>query len=173
MPQIRRSGTSPEDPHHDCHKKMLPESCDRPETVISHLRKGVTILASSDAVSRRMARTPGKDNLRERTLRSELHRQGFRFRIHLAAIPGTKRTIDIAFTRSRLAVFCDGCFWHGCPLHASTPKTNREWWMDKIAANKARDRDTDKKLMENGWNVLRIWEHVSIEEAVALIRVHL
>lgn len=125
--------------------------------------------APSSAVSRRMARTRGKDNPRERELRSALHHQGLRFRIHYA-IPGTKRSIDIAFTRWRLAVFCDGCFWHGCPIHATTPKTNQEWWKDKIATNKARDLDTDSRLASNGWTVLRIWEHVSVDDAVSLIR---
>lgn len=125
--------------------------------------------ASSDAVSRRMARTAGKDNPRERALRSALHRQGLRFRIHYAALPGTRRTIDIAFPRLRLAIFCDGCFWHGCPIHATIPKTSTEWWIDKIATNKSRDRDTDAKLMDRGWTVLRIWEHVTCEDAVALV----
>lgn len=129
--------------------------------------------ASSTAVSRRMSRTRGKDNPRERELRSALHRQGLRFRIHYAAIPGTRRSIDIAFTRSRLAVFCDGCFWHGCPIHATTPKANREWWIDKIATNKARDLDTDTRLANSGWAVLRIWEHMPIDDAVALILSHL
>lgn len=129
--------------------------------------------SSSSAVSRRMARTRGKDNPRERELRSALHRQGLRFRIHYAAIPGTKRSIDIAFPKWRLAVFCDGCFWHGCPIHATTPKANREWWENKIAANKARDLDTDSRLTNDGWTVLRIWEHVSVDDATSLVRTHL
>lgn len=115
-----------------------------------------------------MAHTRGKDNPRERELRSALHCQGLRFRIHYA-IPGTKRSIDIAFTKWRLAVFCDGCFWHGCPVHATTPKTNQEWWKDKIAANQARDIDTDSRLTSDGWTVLRIWEHVSLDDAISLI----
>lgn len=122
----------------------------------------------SITVSHRMARTVGKDNPRERALRSALHHRGLRFRVHYAALPGTRRTIDIAFTRLRLAVFCDGCFWHGCPIHATTPKTNREWWLNKIATNRARDLDTDARLANNGWAVLRIWEHVPIDDAVVL-----
>lgn len=123
----------------------------------------------SSAASRRMARTRGRDNLRERELRSALHREGLRFRIHYA-IPGTKRSIDIAFTKWHLAVFCDGCFWHGCPIHATTPKTNQEWWRDKNATNKARDLDTNLRLTSDGWTVLRIWEHVSVDDAASLIR---
>lgn len=128
-----------------------------------------SVSASSSAVSRRMARTLGKDNPRERELRSALHRQGLRFRIHYPGIPGTRRSIDIAFTTLRLAVFCDGCYWHGCPIHATVPKVNREWWKDKIAANKARDLDTDTRLANDRWEVLRIWEHVPIDDAVALV----
>lgn len=120
-----------------------------------------------------MARTRGRDNARERQVRSALHGAGLRFRIHFAAIAGTRRTIDVAFTRVRLAIFCDGCFWHGCPIHATTPKANREWWANKISTNKARDRDTDIRLVENGWTVLRIWEHVPIDEAVSTILAHL
>ncbi|WP_326972287.1 very short patch repair endonuclease [Burkholderia oklahomensis] len=135
-----------------------------------HSVRALSMPASPNATSRRMARTVGKDNPRERALRSALHRQGIRFRIHYAAIPGTRRSIDIAFTRLRLAVFCDGCFWHGCPAHATIPKTRREWWGEKIMANKIRDRDTDARLINSGWTVMRIWEHVPLEDAVAMIR---
>ncbi len=120
-----------------------------------------------------MARTRGFDNPRERALRSKLHRMGLRFRIHHRAIPGTTRTIDIAFTRLRLAVFCDGCFWHGCPQHATQPKTNVEWWKQKLSTNVARDRDTDARLLESGWSVLRIWEHEPVDEAVAAVAARL
>jgi DNA mismatch endonuclease (patch repair protein) len=98
---------------------------------------------------------------------------GLRFRIHHRAIPGTTRTIDIAFTRLRLAVFCDGCFWHGCPQHATQPKTNVEWWKKKLSTNVARDRDTDARLLESGWSVLRIWEHEPVDEAVGAIAARL
>jgi len=116
-----------------------------------------------------MARTRAFDNPRERAIRSLLHRAGHRFRIHYRAIPGTTRTIDIAFPRLRLAVFCDGCFWHGCPLHSTQPKTNVEWWRQKLDANMTRDRDTDARLLAAGWSVLRIWEHAAIENAVAAV----
>jgi len=129
--------------------------------------------ASSNAVSRRMAATRGKDNPREREIRSALHLRGLRFRIHYGGIPGTRRSIDIAFTRVRLAILCDGCFWHGCPIHATVPKANREWWIEKISTNKARDRDTDERLVGGGWRVLRIWEHVPIDDAVESILAHL
>jgi DNA mismatch endonuclease (patch repair protein) len=127
----------------------------------------------SAEVSRRMSRTVGRDNQREQQIRSALHSQGLRFRVHHAAVPGTRRTIDIAFPGARLAVLCDGCFWHGCPLHSTIPKTNRDWWLAKIATNIARDRDTDARLTRDGWTVLRVWEHVPLDEAVRLIRANL
>lgn len=127
----------------------------------------------SAEVSRRMSLTVGRDNPRELHIRSALHTQGLRFRIHHAAVTGTRRTIDIAFPRTRLAVFCDGCFWHGCPIHFTTPKTNRDWWVAKIAANVARDRDTDARLTSDGWVALRVWGHVQMDEAVRIIRARL
>jgi DNA mismatch endonuclease (patch repair protein) len=74
-------------------------------------------------------------------------------------IPGLRRTADIAFPKLRIAVFVDGCFWHGCPEHGTWPKQNAEWWRDKIQTNQRRDADTDSKLAEAGWQVVRIWEH--------------
>lgn len=117
------------------------------------------------AVSRRMANTRGRDNLAERTLRSTLYKKGFRFRIHYKAIEGVRRTVDIAFPSSRLAIFIDGCFWHGCPIHGTWPKKNATFWRKKIEANRKRDRDTDGKLKVNGWAVIRIWEHEDPEVA--------
>lgn len=125
--------------------------------------------APAAEVSRRMSLTVGRDNPRELRIRSALHAQGLRFRVHHASVPGTKRTLDIAFPGIRLAVLCDGCFWHGCPLHSTIPKSNRDWWVQKIATNVSRDRDTDTRLVTDGWTVVRIWEHVPIDEAIRLV----
>ena len=96
----------------------------------------------------------------ETELRGELHRRGRRFRVQYP-VPGLpRRRIDVALTRRRLAVFVDGCFWHGCPDHFVPPITNREWWVAKIEVNQRRDRDTDEHLRAAGWEPLRIWEHV-------------
>ena len=96
-------------------------------------------------------------------LRRLLHHAGYRYRVNYK-VPGIeRRTIDIAFTRLRVAVFVDGCFWHACPEHATWPKTNAEWWRRKLEANCDRDRETDRRLQDLGWAVNRVWEH---EEAV-------
>lgn len=101
--------------------------------------------------SRRMVRTAQRDNTRERSLRSELHRRGLRFRLHRKPIEGSRRSVDIAFLSQRVAVFLDGCFWHGCPKHGTWPKNNAEWWRTKIETNIQRDLDTDRRLKQIGW----------------------
>ncbi|NZA27211.1 very short patch repair endonuclease [Luteimonas sp. SJ-92] len=118
----------------------------------------------SAATSERMARVAQRDNACERALRSALHKRGFRYRLH-RPVEGTRRTIDIAFVSKRLAVFVDGCFWHGCPVHGSAPKNNAAWWRRKIDANVARDHDTAIRLEASGWRVVRVWEHESVEVA--------
>jgi DNA mismatch endonuclease (patch repair protein) len=99
-------------------------------------------------------------------LRRELHRRGYRFRVNFP-VPGLRRrTIDVAFTRQKVAVFVDGCFWHACPEHATWPKSNGDWWRQKLAANVARDDETASRLQGEGWRVVRIWEHATAEEAL-------
>ena len=80
-----------------------------------------------------------------------------------------RRRADIAFTRARVAVFVDGCFWHGCPKHMTWPKANAAWWKEKIETNERRDRDTDRRLRSDGWRVLRFWEHESTARAAAAV----
>jgi DNA (cytosine-5)-methyltransferase 1 len=89
-------------------------------------------------ISKRMAATRGRDNAREVALRSALHRRGFRFRVHLKLLKGLQRTADIAFPSLKIAIFLDGCFWHGCPIHGTWPKNNAEWWREKILTNRKR-----------------------------------
>jgi DNA mismatch endonuclease, patch repair protein len=105
-----------------------------------------------------MQRQRRRDTAPEVTIRSLLHRSGFRFRVDYP-LPGLRRRADIAFPRTRLAVMVDGCFWHGCPEHGTWPKENAAWWREKIEGNIARDRDTDTKLDAAGWIVVRAWEH--------------
>ncbi len=106
-----------------------------------------------------MARQRRRDTAPEVALRRELHARGRRFRVDLA-VPGLpRRRSDVAFTRRRVAVFVDGCFWHDCPVHRTTPVTNGTWWAEKLRRNTERDRETTDHLRALGWTVLRFWEH--------------
>lgn len=106
-----------------------------------------------------MSRQARRDTGPELALRRELHSRGLRYRVQ-HRVPGlSRRTVDVAFTRQRVAVFVDGCFWHGCPVHSRATKSNSGWWAAKIAGNRARDADTDRRLVEAGWTVVRAWEH--------------
>lgn len=100
-----------------------------------------------------------KDTIPERAVRSLLHARGLRYRTHLRPEPTLRRTADIVFTRSRIAVFIDGCFWHGCPEHFVMPKSNPDYWLPKLKGNQRRDRETTSALNDAGWMVLRFWEH--------------
>lgn len=115
------------------------------------------------AVSRRLSRQRRTGTAPELCLRKELHRRGLRFRTEYI-VPGLpRRRVDVAFTRPKLAVMVDGCFWHACPEHCVVPKTNTEWWSRKFEANRARDQDTDVRLAALGWTVVRAWEHTPPE----------
>ena len=111
-----------------------------------------------------------RDTTPEMTLRRTLHRRGLRYRVDLPAIPGKRRRIDIAFTRQKLAIFVDGCFWHGCPEHGQRNHIINAWyWPHKIAGNKQRDAETTRLLESLGWTVLRYWEHddmVAVADAI-------
>jgi DNA mismatch endonuclease (patch repair protein) len=96
-------------------------------------------------------------------VRRLVHAAGLRYRVDFAPLPEMRRRkADLVFTRAKVAVFIDGCFWHGCPEHRQRPKTNAKFWADKIARNQARDRETDDALRVAGWAVLRFWEHHEI-----------
>ncbi|MBM0255494.1 very short patch repair endonuclease [Micromonospora sp. 4G55] len=112
-----------------------------------------------------MQRQRRKDTQPELAIRRALHRAGLRYRIGVPVTSSRRRTIDIAFTRIKLAVFVDGCFWHGCPQHATWPKANAAWWEAKILKNRERDRETTRQLEDEGWTVIRIWEHEPAENA--------
>ncbi len=114
-----------------------------------------------------------RDNGPEMAVRRLLHAAGLRYRVGWPVPGQRRRTIDIAFTRARLAVFIDGCFWHGCALHATSPKANAAWWAEKISTNRARDVDVSAQLEELGWLALRFWEHEDPEYVVSVIRSHL
>lgn len=114
---------------------------------------------SSEAARQRMRATRQRNTSAEMALRSALHRKGLRYRVDFAPLAGLRRRADVVFRRQRVAVFVDGCFWHGCPQHASWPKSNAGFWRDKILANRRRDVHTNETLEAAGWLVIRIWEH--------------
>lgn len=126
-------------------------------------------LDTDDATRARMSRQRSRDTSPERALRSSLHRRGLRYRLHRRPLPGLRRQADIVFGPARVAVFVDGCFWHCCPEHATSPRSNAAWWSTKLAANVARDRDTDSRLATAGWVVVRVWEHEDPAAAAARI----
>jgi DNA mismatch endonuclease (patch repair protein) len=114
---------------------------------------------SSAGVSRRMIAQAERDTSTEMRLRRELHKKGLRYRLHRRLISGLRREVDIVFVTERVAVMVDGCFWHGCKHHGTVPKSNRDWWTEKIEQNRLRDADTDRRLIAEGWTVERVWEH--------------
>jgi DNA mismatch endonuclease, patch repair protein len=114
---------------------------------------------SSEAALARMKRQARRDTRPEMLVRKALHAAGLRYRLQQPVPGNRRRTIDISFPRLKIAVFLDGCFWHGCPLHATRPKANATWWSEKVAANQCRDADTNALLHAAGWHVLRFWEH--------------
>jgi len=115
--------------------------------------------ALDETVSARMRAQRERDTGTERAVRSALHARGLRFRLHQRLLPGLRREADLVFRGARVAVFIDGCFWHGCPEHATWPAANAEFWREKIETNRLRDRDTDARLEAQGWAIVRVWEH--------------
>lgn len=108
-----------------------------------------------------------RDTKPERLIRRLVHANGLRYRVAARPLPDLRRTADMVFRPAKVAVFIDGCYWHGCPEHYVSPKTNPGYWSGKVARNVARDRDTDERLSAAGWLVLRFWEHQS-SDACAL-----
>lgn len=102
-------------------------------------------------------------------LRREVHRRGLRYRVD-ASLPGLpRRRADLLFTKRRIAVFVDGCFWHNCPQHGRPPGNNAGWWSKKLEGNMARDQDTNRHLVAQGWTVLRFWEHEDMAQAADVV----
>lgn len=117
-----------------------------------------------------MARTGRRDTKPEVELRRALYARGLRYRIDQPVLQGVRRRADIVFTGRRVAVFVDGCFWHGCPEHATWPTANAVFWREKIEANRQRDVDTNERLIAAGWTVVRVWEHEDPEAAADRIK---
>lgn len=113
----------------------------------------------SPSIRRAMQGNRSRDTRPELLVRSLLHRRGLRYRVAARPLPGVRRTADVVFTRAKVALFIDGCFWHGCPEHYRRPGSNVPYWDAKVQRNAARDREVDELLAAAGWTVVRAWEH--------------
>ncbi|UOQ88051.1 very short patch repair endonuclease [Agromyces endophyticus] len=126
--------------------------------------------ATSEGTRKSMLSNKRRDTTTELAVRRLLHARGLRYRVDYAPLATLRRRrADIVFTRAKVAVFIDGCFWHGCPEHATHPKQNADYWAPKLEANISRDRDTDARLAAAGWTVLRFWEHEVAARVAATI----
>ncbi|MEU5886837.1 very short patch repair endonuclease [Streptomyces sp. NPDC047461] len=126
--------------------------------------------ASSQATQASMRGNRGRDTRPELALRQAVHRLGLRYRVGVRPLPAVRRTADLVFIRAKVAVFLDGCFWHGCPTHHTVAKRNAAFWAEKVARNRARDEDTNRRLQEAGWVAVRVWEHEDPREAAEKVR---
>lgn len=111
----------------------------------------------------------GRDTGPEMALRAALHRRGLRYRVGRRVEPDVRTTVDIAFGPAKVAVFVDGCFWHGCPIHGTRPKANSSWWAQKLEGTTERDQRSTAALESRGWKVIRVWEHEDADEAASMI----
>ncbi|MFJ4668385.1 very short patch repair endonuclease [Kitasatospora purpeofusca] len=126
-------------------------------------------LETTPKIRARMSKQRSRDTDVEIALRRTLHAAGLRYRVHRRPLKGVRREADILFGPARVAVFVDGCFWHGCPKHATWPKNNADFWREKIEKNRTRDNDTDTRLAEAGWLSVRVWEHENPTQAAERI----
>lgn len=124
---------------------------------------------SSEAVHRRMSATGQRDTPPEKEIRKRLFARGLRYRVHYPVLAEHRRRGDIVFPGLKVVVFVDGCFWHGCPIHGTWPKAHADFWREKIETNRKRDADTDRRLHEKGWLVIRVWEHDPPDEVIERI----
>lgn len=115
--------------------------------------------AKNRAVRSVMRGNKSRDTGPERRLRAILHERGLRYRVNTRPLKGIRRTADVVFPGRKIAVFVDGCYWHGCPEHYRPSQANHQFWHTKIEGNKTRDAETDQLLASAGWESIRVWEH--------------
>jgi len=127
--------------------------------------RGAPSFASTLATRERMQSQSRRDTGPELALRRALHARGMRYRVDVPPIASLRRRADVVFPRQKIAVFVDGCFWHACPQHSRSAKSNAAFWSEKLARNAARDTETDECLTARGWCVIRVWEHEPPETA--------
>lgn len=116
-----------------------------------------------------MRSNKGKGTKPELALRRAVHALGLRYRVSRRPLREVRRTADLVFVRAKVAIFLDGCFWHGCPTHHTVAVTNAGFWAEKVRRTRERDRETDRLLGEAGWQVLRVWEHEDPVEAATRV----
>ncbi|BCJ70676.1 hypothetical protein CS0771_02200 [Catellatospora sp. IY07-71] len=121
--------------------------------------------ATSDGTRASMRANRSRDTKPELALRRAVHALGLRYRVCSRPLLEVRRTADMVFSRQKVAVYLDGCFWHGCPSHHRAPRANGEYWSAKVERNRARDRSTDQALADAGWLTIRVWEHEDMAEA--------
>ena len=125
--------------------------------------------ATNEATRTSMLGNRSRDTAPELLVRRALHARGLRFRVDLRPEAALRTRADVVFTRRRVAVYIDGCFWHACPLHGTSPKANADYWTPKLARNVERDRESTAALKALGWVVLRFWSHEPVDEVVERI----
>lgn len=123
----------------------------------------------SIAVRNVMRANRGVDTGPEVRLRSLVHRAGLRYAIDVRPESDINRRADLVFRDTKVAVFVNGCFWHGCPKHYSSPKSNMRYWSEKVRRNRERDIETRFLLKHRGWRVLVFWEHQPAESCSARV----
>jgi DNA mismatch endonuclease, patch repair protein len=134
--------------------------CNMPPTS----RRNIPAASSWDA-RQRMKMQKRANTSPEVVLRRELYGRGLRYRVHRRPLAGLRRTVDVVFPGSLVAVEVMGCFWHSCPSHGTAPRANAAWWADKLARNSERDAEAAAALEEAGWLLIIVWEHESVTEA--------
>jgi DNA mismatch endonuclease, patch repair protein len=125
--------------------------------------------ASSAATRASMRANKGRDTKPELALRRAVYALGLRYRVSRRPVKSVRRTADLVFVGAKVAVFLDGCFWHGCPTHHTMAATNTDYWQRKLQTNRARDAETNRLLEAEGWQVIRIWEHEDTDEAATRV----
>jgi DNA (cytosine-5)-methyltransferase 1 len=167
-PALRAIGFAPATGQPQYQIRARPNKPRSPSMARRGTRRSGVPAASSPEARNRMVATRGKDTAAELAIRAAVDALGLEYRSD-APVPGTRRRADMIFGDAGVAVFVDGCFWHRCPIHASSPRANSEWWARKLEENRRRDEDTDRRLHAAGWTVLRFWEHEDPDSSAVTI----
>jgi DNA mismatch endonuclease, patch repair protein len=146
------------------------------DPAVAAVGSAATSWATSPAIRRSMQANRRRDTHPELAIRRLIHARGLRYRVDARALPTARYTADMIFPRARVAVFIDGCWWHGCADHYRPPASNAAYWSGKVARNRERDRLADETLAAAEWTVVRVWEHEAPEVAArrieAVVRSH-